>query len=309
MNTQQGSFRLFRFAGVDVYLHWLWFLIAVYEFQGRSNAYSSPIWNVIEYLGLFLIVLLHEYGHALACKQVGGKADRIMLWPLGGVAYVEPPPRPGANLWSIAAGPLVNVALVFVFKGIGIACRAYGVQVLDPNAFALLRALAYINIGLLVFNLLPIYPLDGGQVLRSLLWFIFGRARSLTIAAVLGLFGVAGMIYIAVKAASGWFAVLSIFILMNCWNGLKHARALNQIAKLPRREGVYACPGCKKSPPIGPLWKCSACAAEFDTFDTHAQCPTCGMQFQQTRCFECGAVNPINAWATHTITVPAGANS
>jgi Zn-dependent protease len=56
--------------------------------------------------------LFHEFGHALACRQVGGQADLIVLWPLGGVAYVSPPPRPGALLWRIAAGPLVNVLLV-----------------------------------------------------------------------------------------------------------------------------------------------------------------------------------------------------
>ena len=56
-------------------------------------------------------MLTHEFGHALACRSVGGTADNIMLWPLGGVAYVNPPQRPGATLWSIAAGPLVNVAL------------------------------------------------------------------------------------------------------------------------------------------------------------------------------------------------------
>jgi Zn-dependent protease len=65
----------------------------------------------LEYLALFSIVLMHEFGHALACRQVGGTADQILLWPFGGVAYVNPPQRPGAMLWSIAAGPLVNVAL------------------------------------------------------------------------------------------------------------------------------------------------------------------------------------------------------
>ena len=73
---------------------------------------SVPMLNVLEYLALFGIVLLHEFGHALACRQVGGTADRIMLWPLGGVAYVNPPSRPGATLWSLAAGPLVNVAAI-----------------------------------------------------------------------------------------------------------------------------------------------------------------------------------------------------
>src|SRR5437879_3259965 len=109
--TRQGSIRLFRFAGIDVYLHWSWFVIALIEVN-RSREYSSLVWNVLEYVTLFGIVLMHEFGHALACRQVGGKADQIILWPLGGVAYVAPPPRPGALLWSIAAGPLVNVVLV-----------------------------------------------------------------------------------------------------------------------------------------------------------------------------------------------------
>src|SRR6059058_6495410 len=115
MPTRQGSFHLFRLFGVDVFLHWWWFLVAVYEIQSRAGRYSSITWNVFEYLALFLIVLMHEFGHALACRQVGGKADRIVLWPLGGVAYVDPPQRPGATLWSIAAGPLVNVALAPIF--------------------------------------------------------------------------------------------------------------------------------------------------------------------------------------------------
>jgi Zn-dependent protease len=98
------AIRLFRIKGIDVYLHWSWFLVALFEIQARQGRYSSVVWNVFEYLALFVIVLLHEFGHALACRSVGGTADTIMLWPLGGVAYVNPPQRPGATLWSIAAG-------------------------------------------------------------------------------------------------------------------------------------------------------------------------------------------------------------
>src|SRR6266852_2697725 len=108
---RQGSVRLFRFAGIDLFLHWSWFLVATFEISNRAKSYSSLTWNVLEYLALFLVVMLHEYGHALACRQVGGTANQIVLWPLGGVAYVNPPPRPGATLWSIVAGPLVNLIL------------------------------------------------------------------------------------------------------------------------------------------------------------------------------------------------------
>src|SRR5439155_50780 len=97
--TRQGSIRLFRVAGIDVFLHWLWFLAPVYILSIGAKRYSSLFWNILEVLCLFAIVLIHEFGHALACRQVGGKADYIILWPLGGVAYVAPPQRPGATLW------------------------------------------------------------------------------------------------------------------------------------------------------------------------------------------------------------------
>src|SRR5438874_1008064 len=119
MNPQsKGCFPLVRVAGITVLVHWSWLLVAAFEMTVRTREYQSRVWNVAEYLTLFGIVLLHEFGHAFACRQVGGQADRILLWPLGGIAYVNPPPRPGAVLWSIAAGPLVNVALVPITFGL-----------------------------------------------------------------------------------------------------------------------------------------------------------------------------------------------
>src|SRR5881392_4277327 len=76
-SMRQGSIHLFRIAGVDVFLHWSWFLVAAFEISGRTRTYSSLSWNILEYLALFSIVLLHEYGHALACRQVGGIANRL----------------------------------------------------------------------------------------------------------------------------------------------------------------------------------------------------------------------------------------
>src|SRR6202140_450274 len=193
-SSSQGSIRLFRFSGIDVFLHWSWFQVAAYEIQTRKGSYSSITWNVLEYLALFLIVMIHEFGHALACRQVGGRADQIVLWPLGGVAYVDPPPRPGATLWSIAAGPLVNVALLpilFIAFTLG---KSLGWAQTFPDAYRLVRSILVLDIGLLVFNILPIYPLDGGQILRSLLWVVMGRARSLMAATIVGFAGIAGFI-------------------------------------------------------------------------------------------------------------------
>src|SRR6266404_2382367 len=151
--TRHGSFRLFRFAGIDVFLHWSWFAVAVFEIQDRAKQYSSLSWNAFEYVALFLIVLMHEFGHALACRQVGGQANQIVLWPLGGVAYVSPPPRPGATLWSIAAGPLVNVALLPILTVLVALGKSLGWAETMPDAHARARAIRIINLLLLVFNL------------------------------------------------------------------------------------------------------------------------------------------------------------
>ena len=300
MPTRQGSFRLFRFAGIEVYLHWSWFLIALYGISIRAGRYSSLVWPVLEYLALFVIVLVHEFGHALACRQVGGQANQIVLWPLGGVAYVAPPPRPGATLWSIAAGPLVNVALFPVLTILVARSSASGWRETMPNAYAFIATLWYINRALLFFNLLPIYPLDGGQILQSLLWFVVGRARSLMVTTIIGFIGVAGLIGIALLARGQqrvWFGILCVFILLNCWRGLLQARVLARIAKLPRRPGL-ACPTCQQAPIIGPLWRCDKCQQPFDIFATQAVCPHCGAQFPVVRCPECGSAHSLGEWVT-----------
>jgi Zn-dependent protease len=294
--ARQGAIHLFRFSGIDVFLHWSWFLVAAYEIQSRGRSYSSLTWNVLEYLALFLIVMLHEFGHSLACRQVGGQANQIVLWPLGGVAYVDPPPRPGATLWSIAAGPLVNVALLPILGALVWVGRSQGWGDSAANAYGLLQNVLWINVGLLAFNILPIYPLDGGQILRSLLWFVLGRARSLMVATILGLIGVAGFIGLALWARSIWYGALAVFMLMNCWGGLQHARELLRLSKLPRREG-FACPSCKMAPPPGDFWKCGNCRQPFDTFQTGAVCPHCGTRFAITRCLDCGELHPFEEWS------------
>lgn len=292
---RQDSIRLFRFSGIDVFLHWSWFLVAVYEIQSRPGRYSSVVWSGLEYLALFLIVTLHEFGHALACRQVGGRANRIVLWPFGGVAYVDPPPRPGATLWSIAAGPLVNVALLPVLAVLYLMARSSGLAATSHDLFHLVYSILWIDVGLLVFNILPIYPLDGGQVLRSLLWFVLGRARSLQVATILGLVGVVGFIALAFFSKSVWLGAIAVFMLLNCWGGLKHAQALLRMAKLPRRDG-FQCPSCKTSPPVGAYWKCGQCGQPFDTFATAAVCPNCRTQFPTTQCLDCGRQSPLGEW-------------
>ena len=293
-----GGIRLFEIWGITVFLHWSWFIIAAYDLRSRfslghgNNPYSFPGWHVAEYLSVFVIVLLHEFGHALACRSVGGKADRIMLWPLGGVAFVSPPPRPGAVLWSIAAGPLVNVLLLPITFG------AYSVLSASPWAsddlVVFVQSVRNLNVVLLAFNLLPIYPLDGGQILQSLLWFLMGRIWSLRVAAVIGILGAAGVVFLGFKYNNTWLIVLAAFGVFQCFNGLKQASALGRLAKMPRHEG-FRCPACQKSPIKGTFWQCR-CGTAFDTFETGFACPGCGQTFPTTTCLECRTSSSPQSW-------------
>lgn len=307
-NSRQGSIHLFRVAGIDLSLHWSWFLVAAIEIESRSGRYSSIAWNILEYLALFCIVLLHEFGHALACRQVGGTANRIMLWPLGGVAYVDPPQRPGAMLWSIAAGPLVNVALIPVLFAASATANAFGWAQTTPDLAHFINAVTFINIGLLVFNILPVYPLDGGQILRSLLWFVLGRGRSLAATTVIGFLGIAGFAVVALWARSIWLLLIAAYMLFNCWGGLKAALVYMRQEKLPRREG-FACPGCRTAPPLGEHWRCAHCQQPFDTFQTGAVCPHCGARFATTMCLHCLERRPLHEWVARDPATPHMAGS
>ena len=279
-----------------MYLHWSWFLLALYGIQTRAGEYSSYVWPVLEYLSLFVIVMLHEFGHSLACKQVGGHADTIVLWPFGGVAYVSPPPRPGATLWCIAAGPLVNVALFPMLTVLMLLSNWHGWPASMPDAYHFIVAIWQLDLLLLIFNLLPIYPLDGGQILRSVLWFMVGRARSLMIASTIGMVSVVLLLIFAIKDM--WLGVLAVFALIQCWGGLQQARALGRMAAAPRHAGL-GCPNCGAAPPAGEFWICGQCRRRFDMFATKGVCPGCGMIFNGTRCLECGEEHPLYAFSAH----------
>jgi Zn-dependent protease len=224
-----GVIRLFRFAGIEVFLHFSWFLVAAIYISGYIRRYESPVWGVLEYISVFAIVLIHEFGHALACRQVGGIADRIVLWPLGGIAFVNPPRRPGAYLWSIAAGPLVNVILLPVLAFVSMMAQA---TLPGSDVAVFFRDLNFINAVLLGFNLLPVFPLDGGQIVRGLLWFPFGEIRSLQISSVIGLIGGAILGIVGLMAGSVWWAVLAFFLLSRAWYGWQQAKAMIAASKM-----------------------------------------------------------------------------
>jgi Zn-dependent protease len=295
----RGALRLFRFKGIDVFVHWTWLILAYYEIEHRQSHYQFKLWNLIELLTVFAIVLMHEFGHALATRSVGGKAERILLWPFGGIAFVQPPPRPGATLWAIAAGPLVNVILIPVTIGLYLLARRLGLQ---SDAMEYVRAVLYINAGLLIFNIMPFYPLDGGQILRSILWFFIGPVRSLRVASIIGFCAIGlAVILITLGSRSVYLYLLAGWAGMQCFVGLKQAKILEEHPEIfdaesgPIRRPQVRCPACGQAAPVGTYWKCT-CGQPFDTFATGGVCPRCGTQHYVTSCPDCNQPSPLAAW-------------
>src|SRR5262249_44960600 len=135
------------------------------------------------------------------------------------------------------------------------------------------RTIAYINVGLLLFNLVPVYPLDGGQILRALLWFLIGRRRSLMVTAVIGLVGSAGLLWLALGSQSTWLAIIAAFVGTQCIRSFRAARSVGEGGNAPPGGGLV-CPSCKAAPPVGAFWTCGACGVPFDIFEPGAPAST-----------------------------------
>jgi len=109
------------------------------------------------------------------------------------------------------------------------------------------------------------------------------------------LLGIVGLFALAVYQQSFWIIAISIFMLMNCWGGLRHAQTLLRLARLPRRPG-FTCPSCRTAPPVGAYWQCGQCRQAFDTFESKGVCPHCSAQFATTMCLDCGEQRPMSEW-------------
>ncbi|MCB9136555.1 MAG: site-2 protease family protein [Anaerolineales bacterium] len=196
------SWKLGRFAGIDVYIHATFLLLlGFYGVRYWANGgMSAMIEGIIFILVLFGCVVLHEYGHALMARVYGIPTRDITLYPIGGVARLERmPEKPRQEFWVALAGPAVNIAIATIlglwlwFTNTFVPFSTLG---LTTGSF--LERLMLVNISLVVFNLIPAFPMDGGRVLRALLATRLDYVRATKWAATLGqglafLFGFVGL--------------------------------------------------------------------------------------------------------------------
>lgn len=194
-----ASLNLGHYAGIKVQIHWtFWLLIIfiVFLVYSQEGTLADMVWSTGFILALFVCVVLHEFGHALTARKYGIGTRSITLLPIGGVASLkEVPEDPKAEFMVAIAGPAVNIVIaiiliLFVPVDVFLAQDPETLQEeltgISPDNFMFYLFSA--NVALVLFNMLPAFPLDGGRVLRALLAIKMGRVRATQAAATLGKF-------------------------------------------------------------------------------------------------------------------------
>jgi Zn-dependent protease len=230
-----SSFRLGRVAGIEIGIHWSALLVValiVWSLSQGVFPHTNPglsdgaylAMAAVAALGFFTSILLHELGHAIQAQRDGIVIDRITLWVFGGVALLRDPlPSAGAELRTAAAGPAVSLVLGLMFV----------------VAALLLR----LNLSLLVFNLIPALPLDGGRILRALLWarrrdFVSATRTAAALGRGFGQLMIAsGLLLVMFVGDYGglWLIFLGWFVLAAAESELQAAAARDVLPGLDRR--------------------------------------------------------------------------
>lgn len=233
-----SSFRLGAVRGLDVRVH---VVFVVWAALGVLNA-PDPAAVLLADLVLLASVLLHELAHARGARAVGGEAREVVLWPLGGLSSMSVPRAWRAELVATGAGPLASLLLVLV----GLA-----LVLLDGGGPALVHRLVEGDVGLhlqweqwpgmtllgrlamlvafwngflLVFNVLPAWPTDGGALLRSVLWPVVGWRRATIVAAVIAVACGAVVVGAGAVERSGLLVLVGVMVLLASWQELERAR-------------------------------------------------------------------------------------
>lgn len=249
------SLRLGSLFGIPIYLHWTFLLLIVWLvtaplFSGAPEAASVGLRTAGFVLAIFGCVVLHELGHALAARRFGIATRDITLLPIGGLARLEKmPEKPMQELIVALAGPAVNVVIA--------AVAIPAVLVLDgPNAFLggavegeatdtvalyqtnFLAALAMVNIFLVVFNMIPALPMDGGRVLRAVLAMTTDRGRATTIAAAVGQVVAVGFVLLGLFTGHILLMLIGVFVFLGAGAEAQSERFRSALEGLRARDAM-----------------------------------------------------------------------
>jgi Zn-dependent protease len=240
-----SSLRVGAIQGIDVRVHVTFALWLLYT----AMLWPSLLFLVALNVVLFGSVFLHELGHCYGCRRVGGTAREIVMHPLGGLARLAVPRQPWAELVATAAGPAVSLGLALLGLVLAAVSGLFGqLGTVDWGTvgrelnrmgggltpFALVAGLLLaINGGLFALNILPLFPLDGGRILRALLWKPLGYLRATYLAGAGGLlFGLAAMVW-GFLTGNFLIGILGIYLLYMGQAEIRIARRLQAAGALP----------------------------------------------------------------------------
>jgi Zn-dependent protease len=244
--------RIGRFLGIDLYVHWtFWLLLLAVGAYSRSegDSYFTAGIQILQILALFLCVTLHEYGHAMMARCFKVRTVDITLLPIGGLARLERMPRvPWQELLVAVAGPAVNlviaavtgVVLVVAIQG-GWISTIGGTTVEGYLASAMMHPIGWLlvmNLILVVFNMVPAFPMDGGRVLRALLAMIFEYRLATQAAARVGFVAAAGLAIFGLWKGIPMMPLISLFIGYAGWVEARQVEMVEAVRGVRVLEGM-----------------------------------------------------------------------
>lgn len=251
----KGSLKVGSLLGIPLYVHWtFWLLVAWFMagplLHGGPDATTAALRTGGFILAIFACVVLHELGHAIAARRYGIATRDITLLPIGGVARLERmPEKPGQELVVALAGPAVNVVIAaliipFVLATDGpsafvpdaAAGKAAGAVALHRTHF--LAALGSVNVALVVFNMIPALPMDGGRVLRALLAMITDRAKATSIAAGVGQVVAVGFGIFGIFSGNILLVVIAAFVFLGAGAEAHAEQTRSALEGLPVRAAM-----------------------------------------------------------------------
>jgi Zn-dependent protease len=263
------SWKLGTAFGIGVYVHWTFLLLVGFVLLSNWDLGGPQlaVYAVSVLLAVFGCVVLHELGHALMARRFGIPTRDITLYPMGGVARLaRMSERPFEEFWIAIAGPAVNVVIAGLLFGLlallGFPLKS-GAEVATYLKGNYLFTLAMINVGLVVFNLVPAFPMDGGRVLRALLAPGLGRLRATELAANIGaafavLFMLAG-IWNPMLILVGAFVLLAGRHELWAVRRQEYARRMEPLDVIPVADDILdAIPVPAESQFSGPSWDTKA---------------------------------------------------
>lgn len=223
----KGAFQIAKFAGIPVKVHWSFGLLISYVVYIGMTEDDAGLFGTLLLLGfvllMFLCVVLHEYGHALTARRYNVDTKDIILSPIGGIARLDRlPEKPIEEFYVAIAGPMVNVVIILIlslyflffpetFEIISSFFAGYITEKF-PLIHYFIPLLIIVNIILVLFNMIPAFPMDGGRVLRSLLSMKIGKLKATQIASYLGRLLAVGIFIYAIWKGNIFTSFIGIFV-------------------------------------------------------------------------------------------------